>query len=185
MLAVHPLTAERWEDFELLFGPNGATSGCWCMWWRITAAEFAAEAGDGLRAKFKSLVSDEHHPGLLAYWEGVPAGWVSLGDRSEFGRLNRSPKLGPIDDERVASIVCFFVARPFRRKGIRKSLLHSAVDYARGAGFQLVEAYPIDTAGLERKPAELFTGTLDLFLEAGFDEVARRGGRPVVRLEIP
>lgn len=109
MLAVHPLTAERWEDFELLFGPNGATSGCWCMWWRITAAEFAAEAGDGLRAKFKSLVSDEHHPGLLAYWEGVPAGWVSLGDRSEFGRLNRSPKLGPIDDERVASIVCFFV----------------------------------------------------------------------------
>jgi hypothetical protein len=35
-LEVHPLTPERWADFERLFGPRGAYGGCWCMYWRIT-----------------------------------------------------------------------------------------------------------------------------------------------------
>ena len=26
----HPLTKARWQDFETLFGPNGAVGGCWC-----------------------------------------------------------------------------------------------------------------------------------------------------------
>src|SRR6185436_5677335 len=29
-----PLTAGRWSDLERVFGPNGANSGCWCMWFR-------------------------------------------------------------------------------------------------------------------------------------------------------
>ena len=33
-LEFHPLTIERWGDFEKLFGPRGAYGGCWCMWWR-------------------------------------------------------------------------------------------------------------------------------------------------------
>ncbi|CAN5279064.1 hypothetical protein BH18ACT5_BH18ACT5_14030 [soil metagenome] len=47
----------------------------------------------------------------------------------------------------------------------------------------MIEAYPIDTSGL-KSPASagLFTGVLSMFEEAGFREVARRGGRPIVRL---
>jgi hypothetical protein len=45
----------------------------------------------------------------------------------------------------------------------------------------VVEAYPIDTAGAKRSSAELYTGTLAMFERAGFEEVARRGGRPIVR----
>ena len=36
----HPLTPERWDDFELLFGPNGACAGCWCEWFLMTNKEF-------------------------------------------------------------------------------------------------------------------------------------------------
>ena len=28
----HPLTKDRWIDFEALFGARGAYGGCWCMW---------------------------------------------------------------------------------------------------------------------------------------------------------
>jgi hypothetical protein len=45
----------------------------------------------------------------------------------------------------------------------------------------VVEAYPIDTAGGKRSSADLYTGTLAMFERAGFEEVARRGGRPIVR----
>ena len=40
-LAFHPLTADRWPDLEDLFGKDkGANSGCWCMWPRVSRAEF-------------------------------------------------------------------------------------------------------------------------------------------------
>ena len=39
---VHPLSPERWPDFETLCGVHGACGGCWCMWWRSTRREFEA-----------------------------------------------------------------------------------------------------------------------------------------------
>src|SRR2546425_12840945 len=37
---IHPATAGRWPDLEKLFGPNGAYSNCWCMWWRLRHRDF-------------------------------------------------------------------------------------------------------------------------------------------------
>ena len=39
-LEFHPVTPERWSDFETLFGEKGACGGCWCMLWRLTRKEF-------------------------------------------------------------------------------------------------------------------------------------------------
>lgn len=158
MVEFHPLTAERWDDLEQLFGPQGAYSGCWCMWWRVTSSEFQAESGDGLETRFRSIVADNRRPGLVGYVDGVPAGWVAVGDRSEFGRLNRSPKLRPIDDDPVASVVCFFVSRPHRRAGLQRALLDAAVDHARSEGYETLEGYPIDTSQVDRTAAELLQG---------------------------
>src|SRR5262245_44310740 len=41
----HPATPGRWRDVEKLFGPRGACAGCWCMWPRLTRAEFRAGVG--------------------------------------------------------------------------------------------------------------------------------------------
>ncbi len=35
---IHPLTPDRWDDLETLFGPRGAYVGCWCMFWRVSRA---------------------------------------------------------------------------------------------------------------------------------------------------
>jgi len=70
----HRLTPERWADFEKLFGPRGATGGCWCMWWRLTGREFDAQKGEGNRRAMKAIVDSGRVPGILAYHEGHPVG---------------------------------------------------------------------------------------------------------------
>lgn len=34
-LTVTPLSLPQWPALEDLFGPAGASNGCWCMYWRI------------------------------------------------------------------------------------------------------------------------------------------------------
>jgi GNAT superfamily N-acetyltransferase len=117
----------------------------------------------------------------LAYVDGEPAGWVAVAPREEYPRLDRSPKLRRVDDQPVWSITCFTIGRRQRRQGVAAALLDAAVDFARQRGAEVVEAYPIDTAGEKRSSADLYTGTLAMFERAGFEEVARRSGRPIVR----
>ena len=50
---------DRWDDLERIFGPNGANSGCWCMWFRRPRKEWQAAHSKGNRAALKKLVDDE------------------------------------------------------------------------------------------------------------------------------
>lgn len=181
---VHPVTEERWSDLEALFGPSGV-SGCWCMWFRLTSSEFQKQSGEGTRRGLRSLVTGGRVPGLLAYADGRPAGWVSVAPREEFGRIERSPNLRRIDDTPVWSIVCFFIGKPHRGTGLARTLLKAAERYARDQGARMLEAYPWDPAAGSIRPADAYIGLLPLFEEAGFHEVARRSrGRPVVRKKL-
>src|SRR6266576_3443890 len=67
---VHPLTPQRWPDFEKLFGKKGACAGCWCMWWRLPAATWRARKGEGNRQAMRTLAKAGARPGLLAYADG-------------------------------------------------------------------------------------------------------------------
>jgi GNAT superfamily N-acetyltransferase len=182
VIRVEPATPERWADLERLAGARGFTSGCWCMWWRVSSQEFDERHGDGLRSELQALVREGDEPGLVAYVDDEPVGWVALAPRSAYPRLNRSPKLKPVDDQPVWSITCFYIDRQHRRQGVAGALLQAAVSYARAHGAEAVEAYPIDTSGSAKTSADLYTGTSAMFERAGFTEVARRGGRPIVRL---
>lgn len=191
-LTAHPLTAERWPDLERLFGPSGAYSNCWCAFQRVTGREFSAgcrDRGAGNRALLRRLTDEGRRPGLIGYRDGEPVGWISLGSRPEFGRILRSPITGldpsQAADRSVWSIVCFFIPRAHRRTGVGRALLERAVEHARSSGASLLEAYPVDTRGARVPGSTAFTGTLDLFVSAGFKVVAERvPGRPVVRLDL-
>ena len=41
-----PLTPDRWQDFETLFGPQVACYGCWCTHFRIPADRRKTMDGD-------------------------------------------------------------------------------------------------------------------------------------------
>jgi len=50
------------------------------MFWRLTGSEYTASSKDRNRAMLHRLVeAGTVAPGLLAYRDGEPAGWISVG----------------------------------------------------------------------------------------------------------
>jgi GNAT superfamily N-acetyltransferase len=177
-LAIHPLTPERWDDLETLFGHNGAYSGCWCMFWRETRAQFAEQCrngGAGNREAFRVVVAGGDVPGLLAYADGKPVGWCAVAPREAFAALERSTTRKRIDDQPVWSITCFFVARGWRKRGVCAALVDAAIEYVHGRGGAMLEAYPmLNEPGMEQPSnAAAYMGLSEVFRAAGFAEVAR------------
>ncbi len=173
MNAWHPLTADRWEDFTRLFGTRGAYGGCWCMWWRITRAQFNRDAGDRNRAAMHEIVQAGVTPGILLYEAAAPIGWCSVAPRRQFGALNRSPILKPVDDLEVWSLVCFYVGRDHRGSGTMEKLIRGAIDHVRQNGGAVLEAYPTVPRRGELPPVSSFMGIPSVFERLGFVEVAR------------
>jgi GNAT superfamily N-acetyltransferase len=182
---IHPVTPDRWDDLRALFGPNGAYSNCWCTWWLLTSREWTDAGEDGRRKLLQQMVADGEVPGLLAYAGGEPVGWVAVGPRDRYARMMspRARTVGPLDDEPSWVINCFFIDRAWRGKGVATALLAAAVDHALAAGAVRIDGHPKDTSLKKISNADLFVGSLQMFVDAGFTEVERRGNRPVVRLE--
>lgn len=182
-LSFYPATADRFADIERLFGKNGASEGCWCMWWRLTRAQWTVRKGAGNRRALKVIVESNSSPGVLAYAEGEPVGWCAIAPREEYPGIARSRILEPVDELPAWSITCFFVARSHRRRGISRGLLEAAVAHARRLGASVVEAYPIEPEKHSVPDASAYLGLASMFRRAGFREVARRSEtRPIMRL---
>jgi len=185
-LEFHPLTPERWSDFERLFGPRGACAGCWCMYWKLPRKDFTYNQGEGNRLMQKAIVASGRTPGLLGYVDGVPAGWIAIEPRQNYPGLARSRVLKPVDETPVWSVTCFFVERRYRRKGLTVALLRAAVDYVAKQSCRVIEGYPVEPRqGKASSPVFVYTGVASAFLQAGFVEVARRSEtRPIMRFYI-
>jgi GNAT superfamily N-acetyltransferase len=183
-LEFHPLTPDRWSDFESLFGERGACGGCWCMWWRIARAQFNAQKGEKNKRAMKRLVDAGEVPGIIAYQAGQPVAWCSVAPREVFPALDRSRILKRVDDQPVWSIVCFFVAKERRRTGLSVKLLNAAADYVREQGGRIVEGYPTEPKKMQPDPF-VWTGLASAFRKAGYKEVERRSEtRPIMRREL-
>jgi len=176
----HPLTPARWEDFETLFGPNGACAGCWCAWYLMTHREFTKAGKEGHKELVRTLVHSGVEPGLIAYADGVSAGWVALAPRERYPRLSTSKLMAPVDDQPVWVIICFFIHRNYRHQGLMEKLLAAAIDYARGKDVKILEAFPLEVEG-KISSVNLFTGKASVFYKQGFEQVALRDYRPVLR----
>jgi GNAT superfamily N-acetyltransferase len=181
-LIFHPLTLDRWKDLEALFGERGACGGCWCMWWRLTKSEFEKGKGAKNKSALKKIVKSGDSPGILAYVDGKPVAWCSISPRESFPRLETSRVLKRIDDKPVWSVVCFFVEKSFRDKGVSVAVLKAAIGYAKKKGAKIVEGYPIDSRGKRWPGAFVYTALPSTFLKAGFKEVHRTSPtRPIMR----
>lgn len=184
-LRVQPLTPQRWPDLEKLFGPRGACAGCWCLFWKLSRAEFDAAVGDGTHRAQKKIVRSGGVPGLLAYSGDEAVGWIALEPRDRYPRLARSRVLKPVDEQPVWSITCFYTRRDFRRKGVTLALLKAAIAHVRKNRGKIVEGYPIEPKGGKLPSTSAYTGLASVFRSAGFKEVARRSPtRPIFRYEI-
>jgi GNAT superfamily N-acetyltransferase len=181
-LKFYPLTLNRWKDLEELFGERGACGGCWCMWWRLSRSEFEQGKGKKNKAALKKIARSGEAPGILAYAEGKPVAWCSIGPRASFPRLEKARVLKRIDDKPVWSVVCLFVDKGFRKKGVSVGILKAAVEYAKKKNAKIVEGYPIEPKKSRWPDAFVWTGVPSAYLKAGFEEVHRASPtRPIMR----
>jgi GNAT superfamily N-acetyltransferase len=183
-LSFKPLKRNLWTDFEELFGPNGACAGCWCMFWKLRGKAYEEARNSETRQMHKSIVDSGISTGLLAYLHGEVVGWIAVEPREAYPRLEHSRTLKAIDDQRVWSVTCFFIAKKYRRKGITVELLKAAIEHVKKQGGRIVEGYPVDAEKNLPAPS-IYTGTASAFEQAGFKEVARRTPtRPIFRFMI-
>ena len=172
-LAFHPLTLDRWPDIVQLFGERGACGGCWCMAWKLKRSHFHQQKGAGNKKAFEAIVASGEVPGLLAYDNGRAIAWCAIEPREKYPVLENSRILKRVDDQPVWSIVCLFVDKAYRRKGVSAQLIKAAADYAEECGARLVEGYPHELKK-DLPDAFVWTGLASAFRQAGFVEVARR-----------
>jgi GNAT superfamily N-acetyltransferase len=197
-LEIHPVTPERWDDMVALFETSPVMSSCWCMSPRTRASEFSrfgAEARRRNREAMHGLVAAGTVPGLLAYLEGQPAGWISVGRRADFARLRRSPVPRAPDARPLWAIVCFYTRREYRRQGMTRALIQAAMEYAAAPcaaahGAAAVEAYPLAGWGEHVGTSDAYCGMASTFRELGFAEVGVAGknrgqARLVMRYDLP
>jgi ribosomal protein S18 acetylase RimI-like enzyme len=182
VLRIEPLTAASWEAFAGFARGTPPLQMCWCQFWRLRSKDFGAAKVPELRERLHDLARSPEPPGLVAFDGERAVGWVSLGPRAEFERIERSKVIPKIDDRPVWSIVCFAVSSAARGQGVARTLLEAAIEHARERGAATLEAYPVAIdAGEPIHPDAAFTGTLPMFERAGFHVVADRASDPSSR----
>ncbi|HEY3744155.1 MAG TPA: GNAT family N-acetyltransferase [Bryobacteraceae bacterium] len=180
-VTIRPLTPDLWPALEDLFGPMGACSGCWCMYWRIGAA-YRKQSSEENKTAFHQVVEDGPPPGLLAFADDLAVGWCQLTPRDSLPWLDRTWRIKRVDDVPVWSISCFYVRIGYRKRGVTSALIKEALRFAKRAKAPALEAYPLDGA---LSPSSTSTGYVTAFARAGFKTIACHVPyRPIMRHDL-
>jgi GNAT superfamily N-acetyltransferase len=177
-LEIRPLSSERVDDVRTIAASTFG-SQCWDLWWRYTDEQrkdvgivggTKEENVQRRREILQKLSRRKHAPVLVAYADGEPAGFVSLGPRSDYAELRRGKTTQPVDAVPAWVIPCLTVRKAYRRRGIALALLGAAIDYAGKHGAPAIEGYPRPD---ERRFSDgaVFMGTESLFRRAGFRKI--------------
>jgi GNAT superfamily N-acetyltransferase len=121
----------------------------------------------------KRIVESGTPIGILAYSVGKPVAWCSIAPRHTYLSSLANEEYPTLKENHIWSLVCFFVLRKMRGRGIMNQLLGQAIKTARKHGAKVVEAYPVDLDS----PSYRFMGFVDVFKKDGFIETGRAGKR--------
>ena len=141
----------------------------------------ASRSDSGAKKEALRLQVEDATPiGILGYVDGDPTAWCSIAPRDTYRELGGS-KILLDPSENVWSIVCFFVPRKLRGRGLTRLLIRAAIERAASSGATVVESYPVDPDS----PSYKFMGLVSTFEALGFEEVGRAGSRRhVMRLSL-
>ena len=166
LFTFHAVDRRHWRDMDKFFSARGSPNWCWCMVWRKGERKGKAER----RKSLEAYVERGEPIGILAYQDGAPVAWCSIGPRASYRALGGT---AAADETSAWSIVCFFAAREVRGADISAKLLKAAIAEARQHGAKIVEAYPVD----EDSASYRYMGQVRLFERAGFKHVGMAGSK--------
>ncbi len=185
--AVKEFSHETWEDFETLFGKHkGVRGGCWCTFNLCTSTQFNKMSKDERKEFQRTQASQGLAWGLLVYSECTPIAWCQFGPAERFPRFERMRAYQdlqiPVELMPDWRISCIFVDKHRRKEGLSGYAFRAALEIICQRGGGIVEAFPMDIPGITRPQ---FTGSVKMYAQAGFQEVARLGKNTVLmRLKI-
>ena len=169
---VIPADATRTDDIVAVVNP-----ACVCQYWRMSSGEYSRSSHESRLEALRAQLEETPAPGMLAYLEGEPVGWLGFGPRTRVERLVRSRTIPVLDDVPVWSIYCFTVRVGYRRQGVARELLDGLIAYARAERAPGLEAYPVDTAGRRIHGTAAYVGTAGMFERAGFTRILETDAR--------
>lgn len=171
---VRELDASTWDAFaELVERNNGIYGGCWCIGYH---EECGLRGIDHREVKEERVRTDRAHAALVVDTDGHAQGWAQYGTPEELPNIkhlrayDKDPP--PHPDWRIT---CIYVDRRHRGQGIARLALEGALASIQRRGGGLVEAIPEVTAGRQAQGRFLFSGTVELFEDHGFERVRQVG----------
>ncbi len=164
----------NWDDLEKLFESRGGPHSCWCMVWRNMDKGKDRSKKSDKKSSLKTYVDNKLPIGLLCYDNYDPIAWCSIAPRDTYRKLGGIKKL-----KNVWSLVCFFVKREYRKKGLIKKLIEQAELYAKKNGAEYIEAYPVE----KESPSYRFMGFKKTFKDLGFEFKQKAGNRRNVMIK--
>ena len=185
-LTIEPVTKKNWNKFVELFGEKGACGNCWCMYYRLSKAEFyEGKFDEGNKRAIKEITWEGKPIGLIGILEDKAIAWCAFAPREDFIKLEKSRVHKRIDNKHVWSIPCLFIDKDYRRSGVSVQLLKGAINYAKENSIKIIEAYPTIPTQDKIPDSFAWTGLYKSFEQAGFKIVDRTSkNRPMVRYYI-
>jgi ribosomal protein S18 acetylase RimI-like enzyme len=166
---IRPLGPDTWEAFaELVERNNGVYGGCWCIGYHLDRKQ----SGDYRAMKEERVRTGRAHAAVVLDEHGSAQGWCQYGPPEELPGIKHKREYDkdapPRPDWRIT---CIFVDKRHRGRGIAREALQGALTQIAERGGGLVEAISEVTAGREAHGRFLFSGTVELFEEHGFERV--------------
>lgn len=208
-IVIRPLAPELAEDYFDFFDHRAFSDGspffpCYCNAFNMPQEQFQKDVlaktkeyggADGwqraLRESAYRMVLNGEIQGYLAYDGDLAIGWCNANDRFRYYRVgafdlshapaDAVPEYCPREGY-IKAIVCFEIAPEYRGMGISGMLLERVIADAKQAGYSYVEGYPEDED--DPKGSMGFTGPLNLYRKAGFEEVEHKGSSYIVRKKL-
>ena len=167
------------------FADNPEWAKCYCHFYEVPVAiEWPSLSAAQNRIAMQARIEIGEMEGFLAFAGSEPVGWLNAQPRHKlphcFDRMRVPPTPLPCAPYEAAVIVCFIIAPAWRRRGVSRALLASALSALAARGFRLVDAFPFKSGDSERA-ADHYHGALSTFVAAGFAPLAETDSVTVVR----
>jgi GNAT superfamily N-acetyltransferase len=174
------LNVTTWSAFAALTEKhNGIFGGCWCT--AFHRKEDREGFADGQSLKKHLVERGEAHAALVMDGDNA-VGWCQFGSPKELPQIyHRKEYAEAFDEAPPYRLTCFFVDRDHRRDGVAKLALQGALALIAADGGGVVEGYPVTLEpGKKISSSFLYSGTREMFEEAGFEEVRSLGTKRTV-----